>query len=156
MKKTLAALALVLIVGVAIAYAQQPGMMGGQQGWYCPYCGQWTGGMMGRGMMGGCPGMMGGGMMGGQGMMGPGMMGGQGMMGPGYGQQYQQPQKPLEEKDARTILENYINNMRNPNLKLGKIKDAGTAFEAEIVTKDNSLVDKVMVDKATGWMRSAY
>ncbi len=150
MKKAIIAFALILIVGVAVAYAQNPGMMGGQQGWYCPYCGQWMGpGMMGRGMMGGC------GMMGGQGMMGPGMMG------PGYGQQYQQPQyqqpqKLLEEKDAKAILENYITNMRNPNLKLGKIKDTGNTFEAEIVTKDNSLVDKIFVDKMTGWMRSAY
>jgi len=83
------------------------------------------------------------------------MMGGQGKMVPGQGQQ-QQLQKPLEEKDARAILENYITNMKNPNLQLGKIKDAGTTFEAEILTKDNSLVDKIMVDKATGWMRSAY
>jgi hypothetical protein len=62
----------------------------------------------------------------------------------------------LEEKDAKAMLENYLTNMRNPNLKLGKIKDAGTAFEAEIVTKDNSMVDRILVDKATGWMRSAY
>ena len=138
MKKTLLALVVILIVGIAVAYAQNPGMMGGQ-GWnYCPYCGQ----SMGQGMMGG------------------------GMMGPGYGQQYQQPQyqqpqyqqpqKPLEESDAKSILENYIKNMRNPNLKLGKIKDAGNTFEAEIVTKDNSLIDKIIVDKMTGWMRSAY
>ncbi|MCG7852479.1 MAG: hypothetical protein MIO92_08145 [Methanosarcinaceae archaeon] len=149
MKKTLVALAIILIVGVAIAYAQNPGMMGGQGGWYCPYSGQWMGpGMMGKGMMGPC--------MGGQGMMsGQGMMGGQAKMGPRQGQQ-QQLQKPLEEKDARAILENYITNMKNPNLQLGKIKDAGTTFEAEILTKDNSLVDKIMVDKATGWMRSAY
>ena len=158
MKKILFALVVIFIVGIAVAYAQNPGMTGGQ-GWnYCPYCGQYLGGgMMGRGMMGGC-GMMGGG------MMGPGMMGGQGMMGPGYGQQpqqyqqlqYQQPQKPLEEKDAKEILENYIKNMRNPNLKLGKVRDTGNAFEAEIVKKDNSLVDKIIVDKMTGWMRSAY
>jgi hypothetical protein len=88
-------------------------------------------------------------------MGGQGMMGGPRKMGPGQGQQ-QQLQKPLEEKDARAILENYITNMKNPNLQLGKIKDAGTTFEAEILTKDNSLVDKIMVDKATGWMRSAY
>jgi len=142
MKKTLVALAFILMLGVAFAYAQNPGMIGGQVGWYCPYSGQWMGpGMMGKGMMGPC--------MGGQGMMG------KGMMGPGHGQQ-QQLQKPLEEKDARAILENYITNMKNPNLQLGKIKDAGTTFEAEILTKDNSLVDKIMVDKATGWMRSAY
>ena len=142
MKKTLLALALIFILGVAIAYAQQPGMMG-QGGWYCPYSGHWMGpGMMGKGMMGPC-------------MGGKGMMGGQGKMVPGQVQQ-QQLQKPLEEKDARAILENYITNMKNPNLQLGKIKDAGTTFEAEILTKDNSLVDKIMVDKATGWMRSAY
>jgi hypothetical protein len=164
MKKTFIVLAVILVLGITIAYAQNPGMMGGQQGWYCPYCGQWMGqGMMGGGMMGRGMMMCGPGtgmmcpMMGGQGMMG----GQQGMMGPGYGQQYQQPQyqqpqKQLEEKDAKAILENYLANMRNPNLKLGKIKDAGTAFEAEIVTKDNSMVDKIMVDKATGWMRSAY
>ena len=92
-------------------------------------------------------------MMGGYGM-------GPGMMGPGYGQQYpqqyQQPQKPLDEKAAKEIAENYLRNMRNPNLKIGKMKDAGSAFEAEVVTKDNSLVDRVLIDKATGWMRSAY
>jgi hypothetical protein len=26
----------------------------------------------------------------------------------------------------------------------------------EIVTKNNSLVDKILVDKRTGWMRSIY
>ena len=144
MKKVVIVLAVVLMFGAAISYAQPtPGMMGGQGGWYCPYSGQWMGpGMMGKGMMGPC-------------MGGKGMMGGQGMMGPGHGQQ-QQLQKPLEEKDARAILENYITNMKNPNLQLGKINDAGTTFEAEILTKDNSLVDRIMVDKKTGWMRSAY
>jgi hypothetical protein len=144
-------------------YGMGPGMMGGggYGGWYCPYCGQRMGQGGGYGMG---PGMMGPGMMGG-GMMGPGM--GHGMMGPGYrgygpqyapppGPQYQQPQKPMEEKNAKAMLENYLASMRNPNLKLGEIKDVGYAFEAEIVTKDNSLVDKILVDKATGWMRSAY
>jgi zinc resistance-associated protein len=136
-----------------------PGMMGG---------GMMGPGMMGPGMMG--PGMMDSGMMGG-GMMGPGMMGGMmgrgmgpGMMGGGYGPQhgpqyppqYQQPPKPLEERDARAILENYLNSMKNPNLKLGKIEDKGNAFEAEIQTKDGSLVDKILVDKNSRWMRSVY
>jgi hypothetical protein len=99
----------------------------------------------------------------GPGMMGPGMMG-PGMMGPGYGgqygpqygPQYQQSRKPLEEKDAKAIVENYIQSTRNPNLKLGKIKDMGNGFEAEILTKDNSLADKILVDKGSGWMRSIY
>jgi len=90
----------------------------------------------------------------GSGMMGRGM--GPGMMGQGYGPQYQQELKPLTEKDVKAMLENYVQSTRNPNLKLGKIADKDQYFEAEIVTKDNSLVDKILVDKQTGWMRSIY
>jgi hypothetical protein len=162
--------------GMMHGYGMAPGMMGsgGYGGRYCPYCGQPMGPGGGYGMgpwmmgpgYGMGPWMMRGGMMGG-GMMGPGTMGrgmGPGMMGPGYGPQYgpqyppqyQQPQKPMEEKDARTILENYLQSMRNPNLKLGEIEDKGNAFEGEILTKDDSLVDRIVVDKYTGWMRSVY
>ncbi|MBW2094056.1 MAG: hypothetical protein JRI80_04135 [Deltaproteobacteria bacterium] len=141
----------------------QPNQGGSGQWNYCPYCGRPLprGGygmgprMMGRGgygMMG--PGMMGG--QGGYGMMGPGMMGGQGgygMMGP----QYQGNRKALTEKDATGILQNYLKANRNPNLKLGKIEDKGDAFEARIVTKkEGALVDKIAIDKKTGWMRSVY
>ena len=109
--------------------------------------------------------------------MGPGMMGpgrgygmGPGMMGPGYGNpygpqygpqygpgpQYQQ-QNPLDMEEAKNKVENYLKSTRNPNLKLGEMKDKGSHFEADIVTKKgNSLVDKIYVDKNTGWMRSAY
>ncbi|MFB0505807.1 MAG: hypothetical protein ACETWT_03650 [Thermodesulfobacteriota bacterium] len=128
------------------------GMMGGggYGGWHCPYCGQHMGPGGGYGMG---PGMMGPGYGMGPGMMGPGY-GGQ--YGPQYGPQYQQPRKPLEERDAKAMLENYIQSTRNPNLKLGKIKDVGPAFEGEILTKENSLVDKILVDKGTGWMGSIY
>ncbi len=93
---------------------------------------------------------------------GPGMMGrghygmGPGMMSQGYGLQYQQESKPLTEQDVKTMVENYVQSTRNPNLKLGKITDKDHYFEAEILTKDNSLVDKILVDKQTGWMRSEY
>ncbi|MCJ7663853.1 MAG: hypothetical protein MUO24_06395 [Desulfobacterales bacterium] len=91
---------------------------------------------------------------GGPGMMGRGM--GPGMMGQGYGPQYQQERKPLTEKDVKAMLENYVQSTRNPNLKLGKITEKDHYFEAEILTKDNALVDKILVDKQTGWMRSTY
>ncbi|MBU2497622.1 MAG: hypothetical protein KKE57_01860 [Proteobacteria bacterium] len=174
------------MMGPGYGQGMGPGMMGPgggpgygpQQGgdWnYCPYCGSpvGPGSGMGPGMMGPGygmgPGMMGRGM--GPGMMGPGYGMGPGMMGPGYGQgmgpgmmgpgygygpQYQQPQKPMEEKDAQALLDDYLKSTRNPNLKLGKIKDTGSAFEAEIATKEGSLVDKIAIDKATGWMRSIY
>ena len=104
----------------------------------------------------------------GPGMMGPGWHRGpewgpgygmdRGRMGPGYGyrQQNQQPQKPLEKGDAETIVKKYLVSMNNPNLKLGKIEEKDNGFEVDIVTKNNSLVDKILVDKNTGWMRSAY
>ena len=116
-------------------YGMGPGMMGGYSGYY-----------MGPGMMGYGYGM------------GPGMMGyGYGpQYGPQYAPQYQQPQKPLNENQAKELVENYLQATRNPNLKLGKIVDKGNAFEANIVTKDGSLVNKVLVDKNTGWMQSAY
>ena len=143
-------LAAFLILGTAYAHAPGSGYGQAQQsGWYCPYCGSYQGGY-GMG-----PGMMGYGM--GPGMMGYGM--GPGMMVPGYGnnQLYRQPQRSINEKDAKGIVENYLNSTRNPNLKLGKIQDEGSNFEVQIVTKNNgSLVDRVLVDKNTGWLRSAY
>lgn len=81
---------------------------------------------------------------------------GPGMMGQGYGPQYQQERKPLTEKDVKAMLEIYVQSTRNPNLKLGKITEKDYYFEAEIVTKNDSLVDKILVDKQTGWMRSVY
>jgi len=145
------------------------GMMGPGYGYqqpeewnYCPYCGAYMGRGHGYGMgpwmmrrgYGMGPGMMGRGY-----GMGPGMMGPQygPRYGPGYqGPQYQQPQEPMDEKDAKELLENYLRSTRNPNLKLGKVEDKGNSFEAEVQTKDGSLVDRIIVDKRTGWMRSAY
>ena len=118
-------------------------------------------GMMGsRGGYGNGPGRMG--PRGGYGM-GPGMMGpgtgrgmGPGGSGSGYRQSYRGSQSPLKEKEAVSVVENYLKSTRNPNLKPGKVKDAGTAFEVEILTKNDSLVDKVLVNKRSGWIRSAY
>ena len=117
----------------------------------------------GPGMMGGYgPGYgRGSGMMGGYGPgygMGPGMMGGYYGYGPGrgYGRQFQSTGKSIDAKEAAAMMKDYLKSSRNPNLKLGKIKDTGNAFEAEIVTKKNDLVDRVHIDKATGYIRSAY
>jgi hypothetical protein len=99
--------------------------------------------------------------------MGPGMMHygghqdydmGPGMIGQGYENEpyYHQNQKNLDSKGAERVFEDYLNSRNNPNLKLGKIKDEGSFFEADILTKDNSLVDKLIVNKNTGRLRSAY
>ncbi len=134
--------------GRGYGYGMGPGMMGG----YGPGYG------MGPGMMGGYGyGYgMGPGMMGGYGPgygMSPGMMGG---YGPGYGTQHPLHGKSIDQKEAKAMMEDYLKSSRNPNLKLGKIKDVGKAFEAEIRTTKNDLVDKILIDKSTGYMRSAY
>jgi hypothetical protein len=106
---------------------------------YCPYCGSNFRSQGGSGM-------------------------GPGMMGPGYGHRYDDPRRPydrqrrepLKKENVKAILENQLSYSRNPNLKVGKIEDKGFYFEAEITTKDGSLVDKLQVDKETGRMRSIY
>jgi len=84
--------------------------------------------------------------------MGPGMMN----RGDEKESQYRQNNTYLDRKAAERIFEDSLERRHNPNLKLGEIKDEGTFFEAQVLTKDNSLVEKLIVDKNTGRMRTAY
>ena len=52
----------------------------------------------------------------------------------------------LTEEQAKAIVQNYIQYTGNPNLKVGKVKENDTNFEVDIVTKDNSPVDKIQID----------
>lgn len=101
-------------------------------------------------------------------MMGQGYMTGQGhvmgqgyMMGPGFnelgnvGPGMMQPlREDLDIGDVRDMMEHRLIWMNNPNLKLGDVeeKDADT-ISADIVTKDGSLVQRLSVDRHTGWMQ---
>ena len=146
---------LVLLLGVGVGYAHMgpaygPGSSPGQNYNYAHYCGNYGGPGYGMG-----PGMMGPGYGMGPGMMGPGYGYGYGPQ-YGYGQQYRQPSEPLSENQAKQEVENYLNSTRNPNLKMGKIEDKGNDYQVNIETKDGALVNKILVSKDTGWMRSAY
>jgi hypothetical protein len=81
-----------------------------------------------------------------------------GMWGPGYGygRPYGQPHEPMDKKEAKAMVEEYIGSGRNPNLKVGEIEDKGPVFQVQIVTKDGSLVDELAVNKDTGWIDSIY
>ncbi len=130
---------LVVLLALGSVYAQSS-----DQGYNTtPQSGQGSGYGMGPGMMGGRGNGYG---------MGPGMMG----SGQGYGPSQEQPQKPIDKEQAKSMVENYLKSTGNPNLKLGDIKDEGQNFQADVVTKDNSLADKILIDKNTGWMRPAY
>ena len=72
------------------------------------------------------------------------------------GTSYCQNQTSIDQKTAEGELKDYIASRHNPNLRLGTIKDEGSFFEADLLTKDNSLVDKLIVDKNTGRVHSAH
>lgn len=160
MKKVMVGLALGLTASIFVIFASPDvhmayAMMGSGMGWGQRYGSQLPGGENYGPQGGGGYGM-------GSGMMGGGHGMGSGMMGPGYEPSPQYPdnqqllQKPINKAQVQAMVKNYLQSTSNPNLKLGKITDRGSSFEADIVTRDNSLVDKILVDKDTGAMRSAY
>jgi hypothetical protein len=123
-----------------------PQMMGS-----CPNTGNMMGqgmqGMMGSGTMG--PGMMQGGMGPGmmQGGMGPGMM--QGGMGAIFGSRVT-PMMTLLVDDVRGYLAVQLDRLNNKRLKVGDIRSEDGTITADIVTIDNSLVQRLKVDRHTG------
>jgi len=143
--------------------SQKTGMhqqAGGQPAGYWPVCGVLlTPAMMGQGQGAMQSGMMGNMMQ--QGMMGnmmqPGMMGNMtqpGMMGQGMHGNVSSLQAPLTKDDVRVLMEYKLRFfIRNPNLKLGKIKETEEGFEVQIVTRDDSLVNQFVIDKNTGIMK---
>ena len=102
--------------------------------------------MMGRGGMMGYGGMMGHGRM----MMGaPGAPGGpRAALG--------DVAFPLDQESALKVAERHLAIIGNDNLTVGDIRDRGQDFEVAIVTRNGSLVDKLLINKQTGWLRSAY
>ncbi|MCJ7526494.1 MAG: hypothetical protein MUO37_00035 [Methyloceanibacter sp.] len=106
----------------------------------------------GQPMMGGCP-MMGSMMgQGKQGMMGKGMMGAgmmQGGMGALFGSRVT-PMMNLSAEDVRGYLDVQLNRLNNKRLKVGDIKADDGTVTADIVTVDNSLVQRLKVDRHTG------
>jgi hypothetical protein len=131
-------------------------------GWhYCPYCGESLDRRDRRpegpaGRYGGFRdrrGMRGGMMRPGWDMCEPGVMGPCWGMGPGY----QRPVIKMSRDEVKDMMQRYLDDTGNPNLKLGNIQDRHMVFEVEILTKKKgSLVDKILVDKYSGWVRSVY
>lgn len=117
-------------------------------------------GMMGGGMMQGdesgvnCP-MMGGMMQGRRGTMGSGMVrpemirGGAGSMSSLFGLRVV-PTMNLSVEDVRGYLTAQLDRLGNKRLKIGNINAEGGSITAEIVTVDNSLVQRMKVDRGTG------
>lgn len=138
-------LALLVPVSSNYSYAQQGnpsgqggwygccGRAAGPGGWYCPWAGGGYGGYQ-RG----------------RGGTSYYNQGGQPAGGPSS---YNQGGQPLSKAQAEQLLMEHIQG--NPNLKVGKIADKVDLYEATIVTKkEGALVERIQVDKKTGWFRN--
>ena len=56
-------------------------------------------------------------------------------------------------KEAKKILQEYF---KNEPVLIGNIKEREWFFEADIKDRNNNLIDKVIIDKRTGRIRSIY
>jgi hypothetical protein len=119
-------------------------MMGGVMGQQMMGSGQQSGQPTGQPPMGG--GSMMGGMMGQAGIC-PGMM--RGGMGAIFGARVT-PMMNLSVEDVRGYLGAQLERLNNKRLKLGDIKADDGAITADIVTVDNSLVQRLKIDRHTG------
>ena len=133
------AVASTLVAGLAAAPSLYAQVSHGTSGLNMSPGGTMGQGMMGRGMMG-------------RGMMGQGMMD-QGMMGHGSGEGVV-PSKHLSADDVRHFLEHRLARRGNNQLKLGEVKEQDDdTIIANIVTVDESLVQRLKVDRHTGMMQ---
>lgn len=120
----------------------KPGMMQGCMG-QAPKGQGMMPGSTGSDMM--CP-MMRSGMMGSE-MTGSGMM--HGGMNQWFGSRVT-PVMNLSVDDVRSYLASQLERVDNKRLKVGDISSADTTITADIVTVDNSLVQRLKVDRHTG------
>jgi len=62
----------------------------------------------------------------------------------------------LTRDDVEHIVEDYLAHTGNPNLKMGKITETEQEFEIEIITQENSLVERLIIDRGTGRLNITY
>jgi len=64
--------------------------------------------------------------------------------------------KPVETADqAKQVIDLYLAG-NSQELKVGKIAEKNWYFEAEILDRNKTVIDKVIVDKRSGRIRSIY
>lgn len=94
------------------------------------------------------------GMMGQNTMTGPGIWGGfgPGMMGPGWNTTWRDLN--LSTDNVKNYFERWLAGQGNPRLKVGDVKEKDAiTIVADIVTKDNSLVQRFVINRRNGYFR---
>jgi len=72
--------------------------------------------------------------------------------GPGYGR-YGARQPIRTVRDARAYLDRFFEGQK---LEIGAITERGRFFRADILDRDKKVVDRVILDRRTGRIRSLY
>ena len=62
--------------------------------------------------------------------------------------------KPMNKEQVNQLTEHYV--AANPNLKVGDIVEKDDTYVSDIATKNGSLVEKIIVDKKTGFMKRSF
>lgn len=62
----------------------------------------------------------------------------------------------LAKDEAGERAVHYLNSLGNPRLKTGQINETITSYEVQVVTREGSLVNWIIVDKQTGRIKLLY
>jgi hypothetical protein len=57
----------------------------------------------------------------------------------------------LTQEQARDVVSNHVKKL-NPDLKIGRLQDAGRYYEAEVLGANGDIVQRLGVDKESGQM----
>ena len=61
----------------------------------------------------------------------------------------------LTKEQVYDVLANHVNKI-NPDLEIGEIRDGGGFYEAEILSEEKEVVERLAVDKQSGQLRVIY
>jgi hypothetical protein len=61
----------------------------------------------------------------------------------------------LTKEQAYDVLANHVKKI-NPDLEIGEIKDGGGFYEAEVLSQEKEVVERLAVDKKSGQLRVIY
>jgi|GEM_PF-1952296 len=62
----------------------------------------------------------------------------------------------IDRNTVKAIAQDYLDRLDNPNLKIGQISELKKRFEVEIVTQDDSLVERMIIYRETGYVEIEY
>lgn len=72
---------------------------------------------------------------------------------PGFQTGMPQVTTPVDQSEAKMLMQNYVNALNDPNLKLGSISEKDVFFEGSIM-RQNRPIDRIVVNKNTGTVYS--